>query len=134
MREEAASSTTYSIISDITGKHRKIYVDNPRDRSKLTSLIHGPGHSSYKCKVLGDFGTKYAKFRLTKDHRKDPATRKKFGINQENNAIVQHAVDEIILQEKKILSVKYETHENIDYEFNEDELYRFDKTSLDYKE
>ena len=34
----------------------------------------------------------------------------------ENNSIVQHAVDEIILQEKEKLNVKYETYENIDYQ------------------
>ena len=83
---------------------------------------------------MGDFVNQYTKRRPTEYRKKEPETKKKFGIQQENNAIVQHAVDEIILQEKKILSVKYETHENIDYEFNEDELYRFDKTSLDYKE
>ena len=81
---------------------------------------------------MGDFGTKYAKVRRTKDHNQDYATRKKSGIHEEKNYIVQHAVDEIILKEKTLLlSVKYETHENIDDEFNEDELYKFDRNSLD---
>ena len=51
----------------------------------------------------------------------DPATKNKFGRQKEKNGILQHAVDEIILQEKKI-SVKYETHDKIDDEVYENEL------------
>ena len=54
-----------------------------------------------------------------------------FGRNQENNDTVQHEVDEIILQDNKNLSVKDETHEIIDYEFNEYELYELGKIILD---
>ena len=57
----------------------------------------------------------------------------KFGIQQENNAILQNSVDEIILQQNIILSVKNVTHENIYYEVDEDDLYEIDKTSLDDK-
>ena len=56
-----------------------------------------------------------------------------FGIQKENNAIIQHAVDEIILQENEKLSVKFETHENNDDEVKEDELYKLDKMILDEK-
>ena len=56
-----------------------------------------------------------------------------FVIQQQNNSIVQHAVDEIILPENKKLSVKDETHENIDDEFDEDEMCDIDKMSLDEK-
>ena len=52
-RGEAASSTTYYKIIERDDKHRKRYADHPKDRSKLTCLICGPGHSSYECKVLG---------------------------------------------------------------------------------
>ena len=45
--------------------------------------------------------------------------------------MVQHTVDEIILQEKQKLSVKDETHDNIDDKVDEDELYNLDKTILD---
>ena len=48
-------------MSESTVKCRKRYVDHPRDISKGTSLIHGPGHSSDECKVLGDFDYKYSK-------------------------------------------------------------------------
>ena len=47
--------------------------------------------------------------------------------------MVQHTVDEIILQEKQKLSVKDETHDNIDDEVDEDELYEIYKMSLDEK-
>ena len=47
--------------------------------------------------------------------------------------MVQHAVDEIILQEKKKPGVEYETHENIDDEVNEYDMYKLDKLSPDEK-
>ena len=68
MRGESASSTIYSTKSKSAGKIRKRYVDHPKDRSKLTFLIHGPGHSSDECKVLGYFGSKYYKIRPDKEH------------------------------------------------------------------
>ena len=52
-RGEDALSNTYSDISESTGKRRKIYVDHPRNRSKLTCLIHGHRHSSDESKFLG---------------------------------------------------------------------------------
>ena len=88
---------------------------------KLTFLIHGPGNSSDKCKVLINFGSKYAKSRPNKELRQEPANKKKVGIQQENNYIVQHAVDEIILQEKNA-KCKDETHENIESEVDEYDL------------
>ena len=60
-----------------------MYVDHPKDKSKLTCLIYESGNLSDECKILGDFGNKYDKCRLTKDYRKEPATEKRFGINQE---------------------------------------------------
>ena len=49
--------------------------------------------------------------------------------------MVQHAVDEIILQgkENKKFSMKDETHENIDSEVDEYELYELDKIIIDEK-
>ena len=76
---------------------------------------------------MGEIGNKYAKFRPTKDFRQEPATKKKCVRHQEKNYKVQHAVDEIILQEKENLSVKDETYENIDDEVDEDELYELEK-------
>ena len=76
MRVEAASSTTYSDMSESAGKRRKRYVDL-KDRSKLTCLIHGPGHSPDECKVLGEFGSKYSKSRPTKYRGHEPTARKK---------------------------------------------------------
>ena len=87
-------------MSEIAGKRRKSYIDHLKDKSKLICLIHGPGNSSDKCKILGEFGTKYDNIRPTKVHRQAPATNNVFGRHQEKNDIVQHAVDEIILREK----------------------------------
>ena len=75
----------------------------------------------------------YSKSRSTKDHRQEPATKKIFGRHQDNNAIIEHAVHEIILQENIKLSVKYKIHENIDYEVDKGNLYKLDKMSLDDK-
>ena len=88
-------------MSEISGKCIKRYVDHPEDISQLTRIFQWPGHSSDECKVLGDFGNKYDKFRPTKDHRQETETKKKFGRQKYNNYIAQNAVDEIILQEKK---------------------------------
>ena len=58
MKGEAASSNTYSKPSESAGKRRKRYVDHPKDRSKLTYLIHEPANSSDKCKVWDELGSK----------------------------------------------------------------------------
>ena len=63
MRGVATSSKKNSEMGNHTDKRKQRYVDHMRDRSKLTCLIHSPGHSSYECRVLNDFGTKYAKER-----------------------------------------------------------------------
>ena len=55
-----------------------------------------------KYKVLGDFGSKYARSRPTKDRGQDPANRNKFNSQQESNDIVNNTVDKISPQ-------KYET-------------------------
>ena len=120
-------------MSESTIKHRKRYLDHTKDKSKLTCHIHGPINSSDECKVLGDFGTKYDTYRSTKDHRQDPATKKSFGRQQENNTMIQHVVDEIILQQNEKLSVKYETRESIYNEVNEDDLPDLENISLDKK-
>ena len=90
---EAASSNTYSGMLERDGKCREIYVDHPKDRSKPTYLIRGPGHSSYECKVLGDFGSNYAKIRPTKDRGHNLSNRNKLNRPQENNDVFNSIVD-----------------------------------------
>ena len=75
-RGESASSWTRPDKGESTGKRRKRHVDIPTGKSK-TCLIHGPGHSSEECKVLGDFGTKYVNIRPIKDRGSNPVPRKK---------------------------------------------------------
>ena len=75
-----------------------MYVDHPKDRPKPTCIIHGPKHSPDEYKVLGGFFSKYFKINPTKEHSTEPTTKNNFGIQQENNSIVQHLFDEIILQ------------------------------------
>ena len=75
---------------------RKRYVYHPEHISKHTYLIHVPGYSSDECKVLREIGSKYPKSRPTKDRDNYPATKNKYKTAREN-AIVNHAVNEIIL-------------------------------------
>ena len=57
----------------------------------------------------------------------------KLNRNQEKNAIIQHAVDESILQEINKVSAEDELNDNMYYEFRKDYLYEIDNTSLDKK-
>ena len=93
-------------MNESAGKCRKRYVYHPKDIYKLTCIINRPGNKPDKFKVLGDFGFKYSKIRPTKDRGQEPAKTKIFNRNQENNAIVQHAVDDTILKENTQLSVE----------------------------
>ena len=78
---------------------------------------------------------KYVRGRYFKERRKNPTPNEKVGNKQQENSMVQHAVDEIILQEieKENFSVKNETHEKIDDEVEKYQLYDPDKLSLDEK-
>ena len=106
-RGEDASSHNLSTMSEISDKHRKRYVEYTMGKSK-TCLIHGPGHSSDKCKVLWDFGSNYAKKIPTKDRGHNTLPRNKFNRQKENNAIVNSAVDEILLHENEKVSAMKE--------------------------
>ena len=92
-------SNTYSKVSESAGKRTKRYIFYPEGKYKTTCLIHGPGNSSDKCKVLGDLGSKYVKSRPTKDREHNPIPRNKFNRQKDNNAVVNSEVDEILLQE-----------------------------------
>ena len=54
------------------GKSDQRCVGIQRYISQLTCLITGPGHSSYECKVLNHFGTKYTIGGTFKERRKEP--------------------------------------------------------------
>ena len=133
LRGGSAFSNTHSDMSKSAGKIRKRYADHPKDGSQLSRIIHDLVNSSDECKVLGDCGYNYSKDRPNKYCRQYPEIKKKFERNKNKNAIFQHSVDDIILQEKEKLSVKEEKYENIDDEVDKDELHELDKISLDYK-
>ena len=88
-------------MSESAGKCRKRYVDNPKDGSRLTCLIHGPVYSPDECKVLVDFGYKCSKRIPIKYHVKELANKKRLRRQKENNAVVQNADDYMILQDNK---------------------------------
>ena len=89
--------------------------------------------SKYGCKVLGYFGPKYSKSGPTKYRRQGPTKIRSFNKKQENDAIVHHAVDEIILQENHIISLEDDAHDKIDYGGDENYLYDIDHIILDDK-
>ena len=62
-------------MSECSGKHRKMYVDYLKGKSKPTFLINGPVHSSDECKFLVEFGSNYEKSGPTNDRGSDPANR-----------------------------------------------------------
>ena len=103
-------------MSESAGKCRKRYVDNPKDWSRLTCLIHGPVYSPAECKVLVDFGYKCSKRIPIKYHVKELENKKRLRQQKENNAVFQNADDYMILQYNKKLSVEYESYKNINYE------------------
>ena len=86
-------SNTYSETSESSDKCRKIYVDHSKGKSKTTCLIHVPGHSSDKYKVLGDFGSEYAKIRHYNNSRHNPENKTQYTRHQYNNDIVNSSVD-----------------------------------------
>ena len=77
-------------------------MDHLRDRSKQSFLIYGPGNSSDECEILVGFSYKYSRIKPTKEQKQEPETKNKFGRQQDNNAIVQHAVNYISMQDKNI--------------------------------
>ena len=99
------------------------------NRKPVLSTPHR--HSSDELKVLGYFGSKYAKYKPTKDCSNHPARRGKFNIQQENNAIVNNLVDEILLHETQKVSDAKGAPEFLDSDFDQNNLYRVEKMSLE---
>ena len=83
-----------------TGKLRKQYVYRSKSESK-TCLIHGRGHSSDECNVLGDCGAKYVNGNPIRYHNNNHIPREKINRQLENNAIINNVVDEILLKKHK---------------------------------
>ena len=75
-RGKASLTQTYPMMGESDGKCRKRYVDC------LSGIIHSHGHYSDECKVLGDFGDKYVKYKPTKDSGNHTVPRNKFNKQQ----------------------------------------------------
>ena len=124
-------SNTYSGTSESSDKRRKRYVYHLKGKYKPTCLLLGPGHSSDKYKVLGDFGSNYAKIRHTSNRGHNHENSNKYTRQQYNNTIVNSAVDEIIVQENNKVSAWTESQEVIESEFDKNDLYQIDNMSLE---
>ena len=97
-----------------------------------TCIVHGIAHSSNYSRVLKQFGTKYAAAQSTKYHWNNPVTRKIFQKKQENHAIINNAVDDILLNEtKKVSAVNHEAPESLENDYYENDLYQVENMSLD---
>ena len=115
----SASSKAYSEVGNHSGNLNQRYIDHLIDRSKLTYLMHGNFHSSEQCKFLNDFGTRYDARRTLKELRQEPTSAKMQKKNHDVNAIIQHAVSDILKQDENTkLSAKSkpQEYENIDSE------------------
>ena len=95
-----------------------------------TCLIHVPGNASEEYKVMGDFGTKYANIRPTKDHGNSPIPREKNYCYQENNAIVNNVVDEILLTQK-VNATNHEAPGFMDSDYDANYLYQVENIILE---
>ena len=124
-------SNTHSVTDGSAGKRRKRYVYLPNNESK-TSIIHGLGHSSDECKILGEFENKYTAAQTTKDRGRKPVRRKIFQKKQENHAIINNVVDEILLNEtKKVSAVNHEAPYFLENDYDENDLYQMENMILD---
>ena len=121
-------------MSESAEKRRKIYAEYLKYNSKPTCIIHGPGHSLYEFKVLGDFGYKDDKSIHNMYRGQNPANRRKFNRQQGNNDIANSAVDKILLQENQKVNADNGAYENIESGFNENKIYQIYNMSLDTKE
>ena len=69
--------------------------------------------------------TNYAAAQTTKDNGSNPVPRKIFQKYQEHHAIINNVVDDILLNEQKIVSVvKHEATEFLDNKYNANDLYQ----------
>ena len=84
--------------------------------------MQGPG------RIFSD----YVKSIPNKDRGHDPVPRNKSNKQQENNAIVNIAVDERLLHENKKLSAEKEAHGNIESNIDESKLYQVENMILEY--
>ena len=102
------------MISGRSGNCNQRYINCPRDISKLTFLIHGPGHFSEQWKLLDDFGIKYAVGRPFKDIRHEPTTTNICLGEKEVSDMVQHTVDEILQEDigRKLSAKKIDYQDN----------------------
>ena len=89
---------------------------------------------------MGDFGTRYANIRPTKESGSSPVIRGEinrqqenntFNWQQENNATVNNAVDGILLTQK-VSATNHEALEILDSSYDANYLYEVDKMSLGY--
>ena len=95
-------------------------------------MIHSVGNSSDECKFLVKFGTKYAADQPNKYHGNHPIPRKIFRKNQENHAIINNLVNEILKNEPQKVSAANNEEPNIlESDYDDNDLYHMENMSLE---
>ena len=115
--------------------------DNCRKSMQITQRIYpntivsstSSGINHINARSWGNLVLSILKHRPTKYRGNDPATRKKFNRQKQNNDIVNHTVDEIFLQENNKVSDESETHENIESKLDDNDIYQIDNMRLNNK-
>ena len=88
-------------------------------------MIHGLLNSSDECKVLVEFGTKYAAAQPKKNHGRNPVTKNVFHEKQENHTIIDSMVDELHMVESQMVSsVNHEAPAFFKSGYDENDLYQ----------
>ena len=81
---------------------------------------------------MGGFVTKYAAAQPTKDRGNNPVPRKIFHKKQENHAIINNDVDEILLNKtQKASAVNHEAPNFLENYYDDNDLYQVENMSLE---
>ena len=82
-------------------------------------MIHSARHSSEKCKVLGEFRTKYSAAHPVKDPGRNPISGKRFQEKQEIHTIINNVVYELrMIEPKKVISVNHKAPECLESNYD----------------
>ena len=95
-----------------------------------TCLIHGPGNSSDECKVLGEFGDKYAKGKPKKDYGNRPIPRKKINRQQKITLLLIMWWMKSYLTKHKSKCCKGST-KVLDSVYDENDIYQVEMMSIE---
>ena len=92
MRGGAAPPKIYSKMIIHAVKSKKMYVDYPREKIKLTCLNNVPDKYSEQCKLLNNFDSRYATSKTLNESKHDTTIDNKYLKEKEVNDMVQNTI------------------------------------------